>query len=175
MSDLEEYIRKNQSQFDLDSPPDGHLERFKLRLENKRSEHKSAVIWRIAAGISVLVVVAFSMLLPRSNSPQDVHYGSMALSDVSKELAQVEFYYESRLKKEYDEIDGLSESDPLVASYLAEIEFLKTEYKELESILYDSGSHEKVILAMIENFRIRLDLMEKLEAHKNQSIKTPSK
>ncbi len=177
MDKLEEYILNHREEFEPAEPIAGHESRFLERLEARDTEKKKntgILFWRVAAAIILLVVLAVSSLIPRFNSPNDVHYGAMALGDVSDEMADVERYYQSRLSEEYNKIDELSAADPVVKSYLDELDTLNQDYKKLEVTLYDSGSHEKVVLAMIENFRMRLDLMEKLEKQKNLNSKDDS-
>ena len=176
MDDLEKYINENRDAFDNAEPTEGHETRFSRKLQQEAGKNKtsSAVFWRVAASIILLMVLAVSVLIPQFNSPADVQYGSMSLSDVSDEMANVEFYYKSKLATEYDKIDQLSLSDPLVRAYMDELEKLKEEYQNLEATLYQSGTHEKVVLAMIENFRLRLSLMEKLEEKKLNKSNTDS-
>jgi len=172
MSELEDFIKNNKEKFHAEEPTDGHLDRFLRKLEKEEESKRSSgfTFWRIAAAVIILVTVSVSVLLPRFNSPKDVQYASMSLSDVSDDLAEVEMYYQSKLEREYAELNKLSESDPVVKSYLDELENLNESYKDLEEQLYSSGSHEKVVIAMIENFRLRLELIEKLEEIKNGGI-----
>lgn len=177
MDKLKEYIQNQREEFDSPEPAEGHEARFLERLnalEADKKRNSGMLFWRIAAAIILLVVLAVSSLIPRFNEPDDVHYRAMTLGDVSDEMAEVELYYQSRLSEEYNKIDKLSDSDPLVRSYLDELDTLNEDYKKLEVTLYESGSHQKVVLAMIENFRLRLDLMEKLEKKKNLINKNDS-
>ena len=176
MDDLEKYINENRAAFDNTEPTEGHETRFLRKLEHEAGNKKTSPVffWRVAAAIILLLVLAVSVLIPRFNSPTDVQYGSMSLSDVSEDMANVEFYYKSKLASEYDKIDELSLSDPLVKAYMDELDKLNEEYQNLEATLYQSGTHEKVVLAMIENFRLRLSLMEKLEEKKLNKSKTDS-
>lgn len=169
MSDIEDFIKQNRAQFQDAEPTDGHAERFLKKLEREEHHAKTSVFtfWRIAAAIIVLAVISISVLLPRFNSPEQVQYASMSLSDVSSELADVELYYQSKLEQEYERLNEMSQTDPEVEAYMDELERLNDLYANLEGQLYESGSHEKVVIAMIENFRLRLALIEKLEAKKN--------
>ncbi len=171
MSDLEKFIKKNRDAFDGAIPPEGHSERFLRKLE--RMEHKEnqsrQIFWRIAAAVALIIVAAASVLMPNFNSPADVQYGSLSLGDISKEMSDVEFYYNSELARGYESLLLLSENDPEVKSALEELDRLSVVYKELEKQLYESGSHQAVITAMIENFRMRLELIETLEQKKNNS------
>ncbi|NEN24453.1 hypothetical protein G3O08_13155 [Cryomorpha ignava] len=168
MDEFEKYMRENEELFNNDEPAEGHEARFlhKLKQADEKKAKSAVDFWRVAAAIILLLVLAASVLIPRFNSPQDVQYSSMSLSDVSEDMANVELYYKSKLAAEYEKIDDLSKTDPLVKAYLDEIDTLNEEYQNLEATLYKSGTHDKVVLAMIENFRLRLALMEKLEAKK---------
>jgi hypothetical protein len=81
-------------------------------------------------------------------------------------LADVEFYYQSKLEEESGKLAELAKTDSTVKSYFEEIERLKAEYQQLQTDLYTSGAHDRVIEAMIENFRIRLRILEQLEKRK---------
>ena len=176
MDDLEKFVNENRDFFDNAEPTQGHEARFlrKLEQESDKKKHTPIFFWRVAASIILLLVLAVSVLIPRFNSPKDVQYASMSLSDVSEDMANVEFYYKSKLATEYDKIDKLSLSDPLVKAYMDELDKLNQEYQNLEATLYQSGTHEKVVLAMIDNFRLRLSLMEKLEEKKLNKSNTDS-
>ncbi|MCA1764047.1 MAG: hypothetical protein ABR574_13625 [Cryomorphaceae bacterium] len=176
MSELEKYIRDKRESFDEAEPVEGHEQRFLQRLErnSEQKENRGIGFWKIAAAVVVLVAVGLSVLVPKFNGPEDVQYASMSLGDVSAEMAEVELYYKSELAEEYEKLNDLSKSDPEVAAHLSEIEELNKAYAELEEQLYESGNHDKVITAMIENFRLRLELLEKLEAKKGEIIKQDS-
>ncbi len=165
MDELEKYIEQHRDAFDNAKPVEGHEIRFLRKLDQGANNKKSSPIffWRVAAAIILLLVLAVSVLIPRFNGPEDVQYGSMSLSDISDDMANVEWYYKSQLASEYEKIETLSLTDPLVKAYLDELDKLNTEYQNLETTLYESNKNEKVVLAMIENFRLRLGLMEKLE------------
>ncbi len=176
MSELEKFIKDNKEGFEKFEPIDGHQERFLRKLERVEEKHDQSrvLFWRIAAAVIVMAAVCTSVLLPRFNSPADVQYGSMSLSEVSSELADVELYYESKLAQEYEEVDKLSKTDPVVHTFMEELRFLNDQYDTLEARLYESGSHERVVLAMIENFRLRLEIIEKLEEIKEFKTKQDS-
>jgi len=169
MSDLEKYIRDHRDDFDEVDLPLGHEGRFEMRLERRNNESKDRIrFWRVAAAIIVLVVAGGTLLLPRLNSPADVQYGSMALGEVSGEMADIERYYASKLSEEYQKLGDLSQSNEQVKRLFDELEVLNLEYSELEKQLYRSGTNDRVILAMIENFRLRLSIVEKLEKIKQE-------
>ena len=171
MSDLEKFINKERDSFDEEQMPLGHENRLFMKLEKRRHENENRLrFWRVAAAIIVLLVAGGSLLLPRFNSPVDVQYGSMALSDVSSDMADIELYYTSQLEEKYAELQELSETDIEVKILFEELASLNEEYKNLERELYRSGTDDRVILAMIENFRLRLKIVEELEKIKQEQL-----
>jgi hypothetical protein len=169
MSELEDFIKAEKDAFDDETMPSGHEGRFLMKLEKREIEDENRVrFWRVAAAIIVLLIAGGSLLLPRFNSPVDVQYGSMSLSEVSGDMANIEFYYTSQLEEKYAALRELSESDAQVKSLFAELASLNEEYENLEKELYRSGTDDRVILAMIENFRLRLKIVEKLEKIKQE-------
>jgi len=175
MSDLEKFIKKERDSFDEEPLPLGHENRFLMKTEKQKIENENRVrFWRVAAAITVLLLAGGSLLLPRFNSPVDVQYGSMALSDVSSDMANIELYYTSKLEEKYEGLQELSETNTEVKSLFYELTFLNEEYDNLERELYRSGTSDRVILAMIENFRLRLKIMEELEKIKNEQLSESS-
>lgn len=171
MSNLENFIKQERDSFDEEPMPLGHENRFLMKLEKSKHDNESRIrFWRVAAAIIVLLVAGGSLLLPRFNSPADVQYGSMALSDVSSDMADIELYYTSRLEEKYEGLQELSETDVQVKSLFSELASLNDEYENLEKELYRSGTSDRVILAMIENFRLRLKIVERLEKIKQEQL-----
>jgi hypothetical protein len=177
MSELEDFIGKNRDAFDVSEPESGHAERFALRLERIRNEDQKPreLFWRIAAAAMVLVVIGLSVWLPKEPMPTEVQYGSLSLGEVSQEFAKVEAYYTTKIESGSKEIHQIARNNKEALAYMEELERLKLNYQELEKELYSSGGHEKVITAMIENFRLRLALIEKMESKNNaiHSKETP--
>ncbi|MCH2216025.1 MAG: hypothetical protein MK086_12725 [Flavobacteriales bacterium] len=173
MSELEKFIKQEHDSFNEEYLPLGHENRFLMKLEKDKLDKESSMkFWRVAAAIIVLLVAGGSLLLPRFNSPADVQYGSMSLSEVSADMANIEMYYTSELEKKYKDLQEMAETDMSVRELFDELAILKDQYEELEKDLYRSGSNDRVILAMIENFRLRLSLVEKLENIKQEKSKS---
>jgi septal ring factor EnvC (AmiA/AmiB activator) len=85
-------------------------------------------------------------------------------------MANIELYYTSRLAEKYAGLQELSETDTEVKSLFKELASLNDEYENLERELYRSGTSDRVILAMIENFRLRLKIVEELEKIKQEQL-----
>lgn len=165
MSELENFIDKNKADWEKIELPAGHLERFEYRLDRIENSKRYTNIgfWRMAAAITILVAVAISLLIPRWNSTTEVQYGSLTLGEVSTELSDVERYYSSEVAKAYAALGEDATSDTLLAAHFDALKDLNEEYRNLEQELYMSASHQKVIDAMIVNFRLRLELIAEIE------------
>jgi hypothetical protein len=164
MSDLEETIKKHRESFDNHAPVPGHLQRFELKRQSRKKENTSRdMFWRIAAAAIVFAVVAISVWLPREKQIVNAQHSSLSLSDISEEFGKVETYYSTKIDLEYENLQQRATTDAEAAAYLSELDKLQIEYTELEQALYRSGGHEKVITSMIENFRLRLELIKKIK------------
>jgi hypothetical protein len=171
MSDLENYINKKRADFDGQLPTEGHRERFLARLErdNKRPKGLLFTLWRAAAVAIVVVAVGAALLLPRLADETTSQQASLSLGEVSADLGEVEYYYQQQIELALLRLDNQEGNEDLIESYEEELDRLEEAYKSLENQLYTSGAHEAVITAMIENFRLRLDLIEQLGALQNDS------
>ncbi len=101
---MEDNIRQNLRAFDSELPPEGHLERFELRLRAAEQARKEVKTWRRpgvrAAWISVAALVAVVCLF-RWGIPQGVR-------PVEDEVAQVGRYYDGQLREQAREVEALT-------------------------------------------------------------------
>lgn len=82
----------------------------------------------------------------------------MTLSDVSSELAEVESYYVAEVNLRMDELKALDTT----GEYLTEVEMLKEEFESLKKEMGRGADQEKIVQAMIQNYRLRLDILEEM-------------
>lgn len=113
---------------------------------------------KIAA--SVVLAVAMSWMVFSTIYLNDKVEQGFALRDISPELAETEFYYASQISEKLQIIHASNaDVDDLVNENMA---LLDSAYNELKQDLRDNADNEEVISAMIQNYRIKLDILEKV-------------
>jgi len=175
---LKNKIQKNRDAFEVE-PPEGHFERFHLRMEDKAAKKK----W--PAGRLYLEVAAVVLIILLAGNQARIYFGaddrkqeilSATLSSVSPEYSEVEFYYTSAIN------DGMSHWKKLCEQGVIspeDQEVMETEMREfdetyarLQNDLTANPDDERVINAMLEVYQSRLSIItliiNKLEAIKQQ-------
>lgn len=113
---------------------------------------------KIAA--SVVLAVAMSWMVFSTIYLNDKAEQGYALRDISPELAETEFYYASQISEKLQIIYASNaDVDDLVNENMA---LLDSAYNELKQDLRDNADNEEVISAMIQNYRIKLEILEKV-------------
>lgn len=165
MSILEEKIRKNRDLLDGAEPSNGHLERFHERLsalhgaEAREVKRIPGKYWRVAAVGAVLVglSVVFYFINPTKNP------GQLNASVLPQEIRDAKVYYNKMAEEKLMKINECAVS-PSEASYIQkttqeQISMLDSNAVELEAELQNDQNNERIINALIRNYKAKSDLL----------------
>lgn len=154
---MERFIREQRAAFDDLEPSEKIWGQIEQALPQQR---KARIIpWqRFAAAASVLLLVGMvGFFAFQQGKQQGV---AMTLSDISEELAEAEVYYQSEIKNKTAKLASLA-PDHEIKYDLEEAEHYMLELKnELKDV--SPNEREIVIQAMIENYRKRLEILERV-------------
>ena len=78
--------------------------------------------------------------------------------ELPREFLEVESYYVAEIDKKLEELIDITDNDIIVE----EINLLKAEFDELKKELGDHINDERIIEAMIKNYRLRLELLKEI-------------
>lgn len=160
MSDkLKKHIEENRSSFEVyEDDYDswwGEIEE-KLHKDGTSPFFPWKTILRVAASIIIILTVGIGLLWIKGNT---VRYADgVSLQDLSPELAEAEIYYNQILEAKISLIR--SSNEDLVPVVIKDFEMLDSAYNELKMDLEDNMYNEEVIDAMIQNYRIKLQILE---------------
>lgn len=154
--------------------PVGHEGRFLVKLEHEfpegnelsnSNEHKKGFrLMPIAASIAILLGLTFGVY-QLIQKPQLVNPAPSAtlvvksLGDVSPGLKKVEDYYMANINLELANVKLTAENKDLFDSYVIRLEELNREYQRLSEELTDMGPSEPTVNALIDNLKLRLNLL----------------
>ncbi len=175
---------------------DGHEDRFLEKLEKQlpqRNKRSAMFVWlRASAAVFLLACVGWggfyawkNMALGDSNSPElasvlaeendepktNVNKPPLTLSDISPDLKKVETYFISSINVELASLEISEDEKEMVNAYLLKIQDLGKEYENLNKELNTIGVNDMTITALIENLKIRLQLLQRLKKNLNHSKK----
>jgi len=150
----------------------GHEARFLQKLDEEipvTSIKKRFGFLNIAASAIVLLGLsygAFKMynVEPKIDNPKiEVVINLKTLGDISPDLKKVEDYYLANINLELSKIKLTPENKELFDSYILRLEELNKEYNKLSLELTEDGPSELTIDALIDNLKLRLNLLYRLK------------
>ncbi|MCB0464373.1 MAG: hypothetical protein KDC78_01680 [Aequorivita sp.] len=183
-------IKKMLEDYEWEKPRlrEGHQERFEAKLDKAFSENNSeikttSIPWlKIAAMLVILVAVSFfgyqqllkkgsaisehpdnSIVENTSENAENANTPKLTLADISPDLKKVEEYYMTGINVQLASLTINDDNKDLVAGYLERLAELNEEYNSLNAELSKIGPTEATVTALIDNLKMRLDLLFKLK------------
>ena len=160
---LEKFITSNRDAFDLYEPSPEIWKRIEKSV-HKKSITLRVVLWRAAA---VILIFGASFVFQR-------YLQMVKKPEISKieipELQEAEIYYTTMVSSKLNEIEPLLKEHPgMEKEIMKDLSELDVMYSDLKKDLVDNVANQEVIEAMIQNYRMRLDILEDvLNELKNQ-------
>jgi hypothetical protein len=175
---LEKFVNKNRAAFDFNAPSFDLWENIEKELTNQNEEkiarmlaisspknsfRKQMIRYGSIAAVGLLLftigAVVGNQWTNRDASTADVQ---VSLSDVSDEYAEAEAYYTQKVNASILELKKYKyEND---SGVLKDIEELDAAFQELKTELGQSNafSKEEIVQAMIENYQMKIEILERV-------------
>ncbi|MCB2218780.1 MAG: hypothetical protein KQI35_00190 [Bacteroidetes bacterium] len=164
---LEQFIRANRREFDAMEPPDDLWNKIKptSSIDPKKTFKKYAL--RIAAAITIFLAAWFSNDLIRSfqfdHGADEMKNLSPAQMEQYQLLMEAELFYTSRINQARSDLTILAGEDKtIIRDINSDLSELDEVFEDLKNDLMDNGDNQEVIEAMIQNYRIKLDILEQM-------------
>ena len=178
--DIRDIMKQSASQ--APKLPEGHQARFQARLQANFSENQTLKtihpmqFWMKIAAVAILfVAVSVFGYLQLSNKGLDDSIVDAAgaelqsneklvrLADISPDLERVEQYYTSGIKVALASLTITSDNKDVIDGYMQQLQVLDLEYESLNIELTQVGPSEEIITALVDNLKMRLELLMKLK------------
>lgn len=169
MTNLDQFIRDNRSAFDDEEPPEGHFERFAMRME------QTPEVALPAFGRSRLLRVAALILLVITVSAVFFEYiarqaGSALLADQSTEMNRelldaIHFYdedAEGQLEHLYRLTSGKPDAVEITGSMQQELNNLDASVHDLKKALDENPGNERIYAAIIINRQMKSTILTQI-------------
>ncbi|WP_298498412.1 hypothetical protein [uncultured Algibacter sp.] len=153
--------------------PKNHETRFLDKLNTALPETKTYKFsWmQIAASVVVLLGLSFGVFKcfqPAIGDTPEIVANKTAdtktLGDISPGLKKVEDYYLASINLELSKVKYTPETKELFDGYLIQLNALDKEYQKLSLELTESGPSELTVNALIDNLKLRLNLLYRLRS-----------
>ncbi|NQX92537.1 MAG: hypothetical protein HRT74_10520 [Flavobacteriales bacterium] len=168
------FIQENKDDFELETPSDGVWDRIEDALPEESKTKVISLKWFIGAAAACLMVGLFAGTWFAQN--RGANEGAIAIANqeqtsteptpeakvtfgaLSEDLKEVETFYISEVS---DKLTTVNQYD-VDEEWLLEIEILNDDFEGLKQALSEGADREKIVEAMIQNYRYRLELLELL-------------
>jgi hypothetical protein len=176
MDKLEEQIRKNREDLDRYRPSSQVWRKINRRINNKRFATRQAL--SIAA--MFIVILGTSVVLIRSGL---LHTGSAGIKTrISKEesgnsqLKETEIYYNNLVNSLYREAKPMLTGNPEIQKELtSDISHIDSICLEIKRDLKDNVANQDVVEALIQNYRIKIQILEEMLSVLKEDENNPAK
>ena len=176
MDKLEEHIRKNREDLDRYSPSSGTWKRIERGLKNERSPLSQWL--SIAAMVIVILGTAVVFLRPGnrwSNTNREMR-SDAALTTANPQLKETEIYYNNVVNSLYREAIPMLTGNPEIEKELnTDISQLDSICSEIKKDLKDNIANQEVVEALIQNYRIKIRLLEDMLIILKENENNPEK
>lgn len=168
--DIEDFIRLNRDAFDMEMPQGQTWEHIVGSLPKPKAIkvqmgwHRS--IMRIAASLALLIVgIGGGIWYERHGAAAS----GMAMSDVSNEYAELEQFYQRSISVKQEKLATFTGNQP--AEVGEDLEHLDEVMEQLRLELADvpPGNREQVVRAMIENYKAKTAILQRVLERLEQS------
>ena len=181
---LEDFIRNNRDEFDELSPSpslwDGIVTRKEdVNIESEVTKTKVFSInylsWvtRVAAAI-IIFAGSYYFHDFRSNQKQLAEENTTKTnnSELYNTLMEAEYYYTAQIGLEKEKLYYLTVGNTIVREEIQdELKELDKEFRELKEDLKDNADNEDIIAAMIQNYRLKLGILQDMMIQLQQDKK----
>lgn len=179
MDKLEEHIRQNRGALDRYSPQAGLWKRIRKEIKKEKSMKRQWI--GIAAMIIVILGTAIVLFRPvyRWSDSNSRKNNNERLSLLDPQLKETETYYNSLVNSLYKEATPLLTNNPEIKKELnTDLSHLDSICVDIKKDLKDNIANQDVVEALIQNYRIKIrileDMLEILKANENNPEKKKS-
>lgn len=162
---LEKYILDHRESFDDMEPDPAVWERVDTRKSPIIRINWKDIAWK-AAAVAVIFTASYFFHDFMADRKQDKQLSGMSDKEASpmvEELIEAEAYYSAQINMKKDELFILSAQNPDIRHEVdMQMVDLDQVYKELKEDLKDNAANEEVIEAMIQNYRLKLEILEEM-------------
>ncbi len=161
MDKLEEHIRKNREYLDSYKPSSGVWKNIRKEVHGKRT---NLALWLSVAAMTIAVLGTAIILYPgRAGWPGALNSASVEERLIEKNpgLKETEIYYNTILNSLYLEAAPMLTANPEIKRELtADMLQLDSICSDIKRDLKDNVANQEVVEALIQNYRIRIRLLE---------------
>ena len=147
-----------QDEWDVTPLPEGHENRFKNKLKQKKSFKKYLIPLSIAA--SLLLIMTITLFNKAAPPTSNLHFAS-------QETKQTDSIFTVIIKKELDKLNEKEspENKKIISDALQQMKVLDADYEKIILELEKNGESKPILQAMIANLQTRISFLQTVLQH----------
>jgi hypothetical protein len=160
---FDDFIRRNRDAFDSQAPSDQLWDRIASEVNVSHSGKRR--LWfnhakRYAAAAVIFLSVAAGLHIVFFSS---VEGEDLQTSLANKEINDVTYFYETEIQRKKEQVISLTVKTPAIEQEIEmDFEALDIALNELKADLDDDVANSEVLSAMIQNYRLKLQILEQI-------------
>ena len=163
---IEEYIRKNRHQLDVEKPDEDYLWTGISHSINNRNKQRRFLTIKIAASVIVIVtlsIITFQLTSIRSNQ-------QLILSNIDPNLAKQEAQFQNQIKTYYKILQKTNYNEDLLTTSFRDLEYIDTLISKYSDDLNQNGPNPKLINSLMDLYQKKIRMLNRMlnEIEKNQ-------
>jgi len=165
MDNLEKFILQNREEFDFNEPSPEIWD----KIENRKPKSKIITInWKknILRAASVIIIASITFFIQEYRHRDEVKENTISQNNknvIIPELKEVEDYYNNEVDRKMKEITKLANYNSEIQQHLeTDLAELDSVYFELKNDLNDNIDNEEVVAAMVQNYKVKLQVLEEI-------------
>lgn len=161
MSDLEKHIIEYRDRMDNAEPSSGHLKRFSKRLRQQEQRPVRKINFRHALQIaaSLAIILTSAIVIVKTGKGGN----KIAENQPVEVFQETTSFYARQVNERYDDIAAIPfDSEKEQEILLSELSEMDDYYKELLRELNANPGDERVMNALIQHYRIKLQVMDQI-------------
>ncbi|MBU8892076.1 MAG: DUF3379 domain-containing protein [Bacteroidales bacterium] len=155
---IEEYIRKNRSNLDVDKPDEDYLWNKISHSVNKPKKQKRFFALKIAA--SVIVVVGLSLLTYQITTLRNNQ--QLILAKIDPELAKQEAQFQNQIKTYYQVLQKSSYNEDLLTTNFKDLEYIDTLINQYSEDLAVNGPNPRLLNSLMDLYQKKIRLLDRM-------------
>lgn len=137
-------------------PPAGHERRFRRKLLELNQKPKRSLYWLWYASAACILAVVITVAVTEIHESNE-RAERISLQDLPPRVAATETFLIEQLTDKSASVDL---SNPQIAHHVKRLRILEKEHSRLDSLLQSPAANERVVKAMINNYQLRLEVLE---------------
>ena len=162
---LEKFVIDNRDDFDDLEPNPAIWDKIQKKEPKKLELNWTKILVRAAAVVVIFVssYIFIDYINKQNTDPGFAETETMDPEDalIYQDLREAEFYYSSMIEQRKEEFYNMAGND-LRKEINVELTELDNVFRELKEDLKDNADNEEVVVAMIQNYRLKLEILEEI-------------